>query len=84
MKILDIMKDTRSNCFSIMMKISIKEYLDIIKPSYQKTGNIEGQRTPINSKTGKKIRDIMMEDIRRGAILPPIVLGVVTKNEIIT
>ena len=83
MKILDIMKDTRSNCFSIMMKISIKEYLDIIKPSYQKTGNIEGQRTPINSKTGKKIRDIMMEDIRRGAILPPIVLGVVTKNEII-
>lgn len=78
MKIIDIMKDERSNCYSIMIRLKVKEYLDIIKESYEKNGNIEGQRIPIQSKTGKRIRDIMITDIGRGTILPPIVLGCVT------
>jgi len=78
MKIIDIMKDERSKCYSIMIRLKVKEYLEIIKESYEKNGNIEGQRMPIQSKTGKRIRDIMITDIERGTILPPIVLGCVT------
>jgi len=78
MKIIDIMKDERSKCYSIMIRLKVREYLDIIKESYEKNGNIEGQRIPIQSKTGKRIRDIMITDIERGTILPPIVLGCVT------
>lgn len=81
MKIIDIMKDERSKCYSIMIRLKVREYLDIVKESYEKNGNIEGQRMPIQSKTGKRIRDIMIADIERGTILPPIVLGCVT-NEI--
>lgn len=80
MKITDIMKDERSKCYSIMIKLKVKEYLDIIKESYERNGNIEGQRIPIQSKTGKRIRDIMITDIERGTILPPIVLGCVTNK----
>ena len=65
MKIIDIMKDERSKCYSIMIRLNVREYLDIIKESYEKNGNIEGQRMPIQSKTGKRIRDIMITDIEK-------------------
>ena len=61
-----------------MIRLKVSEYLDIIRESYEKNGNIEGQRMPIQGETGKRIRDIMITDIERGTILPPIVLGCVT------
>jgi len=81
MKVIDLMKDNRSNCYSVMIRIKVEDYLNIISESYEKAGNIEGQRVPISSKTGKRIRDIMIDDIKKGTILPPIVLGCVTNSE---
>lgn len=81
MKIIDYMRDNRSDCYSIMIRINIDDYLKLINASYEKTGNIEGQRDPISSKTGKRIRDIMVDDIKKGAILPPLVLGCVIDND---
>ena len=81
MKVIDIMQDKRSNCYSVMTRINVNDYLDIINEAYNKTGNISGQRQPITSKTGKRIREIMTGDIKKGTILPPIVLGCVIEDE---
>jgi adenylate kinase family enzyme len=79
--ILDLLKDDRANCYSLMVQMTINEYLDKIQSSFEKKGGLEGQRETIKTKTAQKIRERMIEDLRNGAILPPIVLGAILDSE---
>lgn len=60
-----------------MATIPLGAYLNLVEQAYSNMGGIEGQRAPIRSKTGLKIRSRLVEDIKQGAVIPPIVVGVV-------
>ncbi|MEQ9235257.1 hypothetical protein [Coleofasciculus sp. E2-BRE-01] len=79
---MDILKDERVNCYSVMTQLTINEYLDIIERIYESGGGIEGQRDPLKTSTAIRIRKRMIEDLQAGTVLPPIVLGVVVSEDI--
>jgi hypothetical protein len=74
---LNILKDERVDCISVLTNIKISDYLELVEDAYKNKGGIEGQRQPLKTKTAMSIRERMVEDIERGTILPPIVIGVV-------
>ncbi|HHN8543620.1 hypothetical protein KDV70_07595 [Citrobacter cronae] len=71
------LRDERSSCWSIMATVSAKDYLDLVETSYANDGGLDGQRPAIKSKTGLKIRSRLVRDIKDGAVIPPVVIGVV-------
>lgn len=81
-KQLDILRDERVNCYSILVKQTVGQYLDYVQQAYQNKGGIEGQRDPLKTSTAIRIRSRMVVDLKVGAVLPPIVLGVVVSNNI--
>lgn len=74
-----VLEDKRSQCLSVLITTSAKKYLDFVEAVYIQRGGIEGQRAPLKTKTGQRIRKRMVEDIKAGSILPPIVIGAVLK-----
>lgn len=78
---LDILKDTRVNCYSVIIKVTIDEYLKITSQSFKKKGGIEGQRDSLRTSTAKRIRKRMITDLEAGAVLPPIVIGTVVEDQ---
>lgn len=80
-RILSKQKDNRSNCLSVLCESTVGEYLDFIQATYQERGNIAEQRDVLSTKSAITIRNRMVEDIKQGAILPPIVLGITTSSE---
>lgn len=75
------LNDKRVNCLSGMGQIGAAEYLTMVEAVYRETGGIGGQRAPLKTKTGINIRKRMVEDIKKGALLPPIVLGAVVGDD---
>lgn len=69
--------DGRSECWSIMVTIDASSYLELVESAYNNDGGLEGQRPAIKSKSGLKIRNRLVRDITQGAVIPPVVLGVV-------
>jgi len=76
------LEDKRAHCLSGLGQIDTREYLDLVNQVYLDNGGISGQRAPLKTKTGINIRKRMIDDIRRGAILPPIVIGAVVGNDV--
>jgi hypothetical protein len=74
------MKDKRINCYSIMMSMEVHDYLELIEKAYKENGGIEGQRQPLKTKSAKRIRETMKNDIEKGTVLPPLVIGCVIDN----
>ena len=74
-KLIDIMKDERIKCYSIMLSMNTSEYLNIIEKAYENNGGIEGQRIPLKNRSALRIRETMRTDIKAGTVLPPIVIG---------
>jgi hypothetical protein len=72
-----ILKDERTNCYSIMLEMSVSDYLNLIQDIYKEKGGIKGQREPLKSSSAMRIRKQMVKDIKAKTILPPIVLGLV-------
>ena len=70
-----LLEDKRTGCLSITHVTNIGEYLQLVENVYKDQGGIQGQRSPLKTKTGIRIRNRMIDDIGKGAILPPIVLG---------
>jgi hypothetical protein len=60
-----------------MEALPIRNYLMLVKDAHEKRGRIGGQRDVLKTTTGKRIRDRMIADIRAGAVLPPVVVGIV-------
>lgn len=77
------LEDKRVECLSGIGQLEVSEYLDIVGKVYKDNGGIPGQRAPLKTKTGITIRKRMVDDIKRGAILPPVVLGAVVSTEIL-
>lgn len=77
---MDYIFDKRINCYSVLLKMTLGEYLELISEAHSQKGGIEGQRDVLKTTTAKRIRTRMMADIGAGAVLPPVVIGVVIPN----
>lgn len=80
LQILDITQDIRSSCYSILTKMTIGDYLTLIKTSFENKGNLKGQRETIQTATARKIRKRLEEDLEQGAIIPPVVIGFIAQD----
>lgn len=76
MAFLDIVHDRRVDCYSALTSMSVGEFLELVGTVYGNRGGIEGQRAPLKTKTGLSIRSRLVEDLRSGAVIPPVVIGV--------
>lgn len=74
---MDWILDERTRCYSIMVSMTMGDYLKLVETAHAQRGGIAGQRDVLKTTTAKRIRDRMVDDIRAGAVLPPVVLGVV-------
>ena len=74
---MDLIHDRRTDCYSALGKMKVGEYLNLARGAHAQRGGISGQREVIKTTTAKRIRDRMVSDIRAGAVLPPVVIGVV-------
>src|SRR4051794_29132840 len=75
--------DKRTDCFSVMVTLPTGLYLEMVKSAHDQRGGITGQRDVLTTTTAKRIRDRMIADIRVGAVLPPVVIGVVVGKQTI-
>lgn len=78
---LNWLKDDRTECWSVMTEVRVRDYIELVREAYRARGGIEGQRDALKTTTAKRIRDRMVNDIRRGAILPPVVIGAVVDDQ---
>jgi hypothetical protein len=72
---LSILEDKRIKCTSIMTVMDADHYLSLIDRAYRKKGGIEGQRSPLKTKTAITIRKRLVDDLKNGAMIPPVVIG---------
>ncbi|HOB94934.1 MAG TPA: hypothetical protein PK306_13870 [Aquabacterium sp.] len=79
--IVDRLHDTRVDCHSIMTTMPTKDYLGLVEQAYQNRGGIEFQREKLRTTSAIRIRRRMVADIVEGAVLPPVVVGVVLSHE---
>lgn len=69
-------EDNRISSRYVMFSISVAEYLELVQTSYEHQGQIDGQRTMVKTASATRIRQRMADDLIRGAVIPPLVLGV--------
>lgn len=74
---MNYLKDEKFNCHSILTNLSIEKYMDLVGNAYESNGGIAGQRVAIVTKSGRQIRKQMVDDFEKGAVLPPVVIGIV-------
>lgn len=72
---MDYLRDQRGNCISFMLKVKFPAYNELIECAYRNRGGIEGQRGALKSSTAIRIRRRMIDDIAKGTVLPPVVIG---------
>ena len=73
----EVLEDSRVNCLSVMTSMTVREYIQMASVAYESRGGIAGQREKLQTTSAIRIRKRMVEDVRLGAVLPPIVIGVV-------
>lgn len=72
--------DTRTDCWSVLTTITVKDYLKLVEAAHASQGSISGQRDVLQTTTAKRIRERMVRDIVQGAVLPPVVIGAVVSK----
>jgi hypothetical protein len=82
--ILDSITDGKLQSTSFLLKLKVSDYLQITLPAFRNQGGLEGQRGPQFTTTANRIRERMRDDISKGAILPPLVLGVAAGEAIVS
>src|SRR5690606_32805301 len=76
------LKDNRTNCYSLIYEMTVKDYLTLVEEIYKDKGGLKEQREPLKSSSAMRIRKQMVKDIKAGTVLPPIVLGlIITEKE---
>jgi hypothetical protein len=73
---VDKIEDNRVGCMSVMTSMRVGEFLEIVAPSYDDKGGLEGQRPALKTKTALTIRERLVEDLKKGAVVPPVVIGI--------
>lgn len=76
------LEDFRVKSLSGIGTINTAEYINLVEEVYNANGGIDGQRAPLKTKTGITIRKRMIDDLRKGTVLPPIVIGAVVSEEV--
>ena len=79
----EVIEDRRVNCLSVMTSLPVNEYLEAARVAYAARGGLAGQREKLQTTSAIRIRRRMVDDIQRGAVLPPIVVGVVLEKKIL-
>lgn len=80
---MDLIHDRRTDCYSVLGKMTVGEYLGLVRGAHAQRGGITGQREVLKTTTAKRIRDRMISDIRAGAVLPPVVIGVIVDEAVV-
>lgn len=78
---MDWLLDDRTSCYSVQATMPVGEYLELVREAHAAKGGLSGQRDALKTTTAKRIRARMVNDIRRGAVLPPVVIGAVLSDE---
>ncbi len=76
-KAVSVLHDQRVGCVSVMTDVPVAQYLELVDSAYANRGGIEGQREPLRTTSALRIRKRMVSDIQMGAVLPPVVIGIV-------
>jgi hypothetical protein len=63
-----------------MTEMSVRRYLEVVREAHANQGGIEGQRAVLGTTTARRIRERMISDLSQGAVLPPIVIGLVVSG----
>ena len=69
--------DGRVRCWSLMTTMTIYDYLGLVEGAYANRGGLKHQRDALKTTSGRRIRSRMIDDIAAGAVLPPLVLGII-------
>lgn len=69
--------DGKSSCVSMLATMDLNSYIGLVETAYEDQGGLSGQRAPIKTKTGMKIRSRLVDDLKHGAVIPPVVIGAV-------
>lgn len=77
MSLVSAIHDIRTDCFSVLTDMSVRDYLGLARDAHDNQGGIEGQRSVLGTTTARRIRERMVADLSQGAVLPPLVIGVV-------
>ena len=75
--------DDRVKCWSLLMETTVGRYLELADTAYKQRGGIRHQREALRTTSARRIRARMVEDIIKGAVLPPVVIGAVATSEFI-
>lgn len=78
--LLDMQLDGRVNCWSILASMTVADYLDIAQEAYKQRGGIKHQRDALKTTSARRIRARLVEDLKSGAVIPPIVIGLVVSD----
>ncbi|MBC3449901.1 hypothetical protein HU745_02440 [Pseudomonas mosselii] len=78
---LSKIQDTRVDCWSVLVEFNVGDYLALAEKAYMSRGGIKHQREALKTTTARRIRGRLVEDLKRGAVIPPLVLGIVAENE---
>ena len=78
-KVLSVtwLQDKRTSSWSVISTMTVEDYLEIAESAYADKGGLKGQREPLKTTSAVQIRKRMLSDLSEGAVLPPIVIGVV-------
>ncbi len=78
---LSKIQDTRVDCWSALVEFDVGDYLSLAEKAYDNRGGIRHQREALKTTTAKRIRSRLVEDLRRGAVIPPLVIGIVANED---
>ena len=78
---MDWILDDRTDCWSVMTNLSVRDYLELVKEAHENQGGLSGQREVLKTTTARRIRERMVADLRKGALLPPVVIGMVVPHK---
>lgn len=62
--------------------MKVRDYLALSRDAHAAQGGLTGQRGVMTTTTAKRIRDRMVEDLKKGATLPPVVIGAVLQPDL--
>ncbi|HDK6876871.1 TPA: hypothetical protein MXA64_000039 [Klebsiella quasipneumoniae] len=79
---INVLNDKRVECKSLLVNMKISDYLQLIESAYGKRGGIPFQRDALKTTSGRRIRERMIQDIIKGTVLPPLVIGVVVEKRV--
>lgn len=76
---INVLKDLRVNGFSISTVITIAEYLQWFI-EFGLPNKLDEQRPVMKTRSANMIRNRLIDDLQKGAVIPPIVLGFTNDN----